>query len=136
MMLVRSVEEATAIDNPKIRSLVLQRIAVLSEDEPYDPRTMAHFAVLEDGDATSAISALLGFDILSNRVTGIRFDQPGFHCSFEMLEEHPTCFEILFILSEDGYGVDVFVPKGSELPPDLLAMCSMYSVPSPEDLES
>lgn len=136
MLVVRSLEEAAHIEVSEIQTLVRRRIAALSEDEPYDPETMANFVVLQPGDTTAAVNERLGFDILTNRVTGIRFDEAGFHCSFEVLEEHGSCYEILFILCDDGYGIDVFVPKLDGLPTDLLAMCACYAVPSQESADS
>jgi hypothetical protein len=136
MILLRDPSDADAVANPEVRALAAQRFTMLSEEESFDPDVMGFFIVVEPGDELSAINEQLGFDVLANRFTGIRFDQDGFHRSFEVLEEHRTCFEIVFVLSDDGYGVEVFVPKAEGIHPDLLAMCSTYATPATESPQS
>jgi hypothetical protein len=72
----------------------------------------------------------MGFPILANRFTGIEFGQPGFIPSFEILVEHAHCYEMVFIISDDGYGIEVFIPKDLGIHPDLLAMCLQYAMPT------
>ena len=62
-----------------------------------------------------------------------RFGSPAFAPSWELLEEHPRFYEIVYILSDDGFGVEVFVPKRADVPQELLAMCAAYATPAPED---
>jgi hypothetical protein len=38
-------------------------------------------------------------------------------------------YEMAFILDDSGYGVDIFVSKGTVVDPDLLAMCQRYATP-------
>lgn len=132
MLLVRDPDHVQRITVPEIQDLVRQRFAYLVEDEPYDPQTMAYFIVVEDGDQLDVVNEQVGFDILCNRFDETRYDQAGFHQSFEVLEEHQTCYEIMFILSDDGFGVDIFVPKAAEIPSDLREMCERYAIRSPE----
>ena len=35
----------------------------------------------------------------------------GFIPSFELIEEHENSYELVFILSDSGFGVTLFVPK-------------------------
>ena len=111
----------------EIRELVTQRMEDLGGDA-FDANALGYFLVVESGDAIEAINAQLGFDILCNRFTGIRYDQPGFTPSFEFVEEFPACYDVVFVLSDDGYGVEVFVQKANGVPPDLLAMYQRYAV--------
>jgi len=113
------------IGNPAIRQLVEERINDLG-GEAFDANTLGFFLVIEPGDAVDAIDAQLGFPILANRITGIRFDQPGFWPSFEFVEEFPSCYDMVFIISDDGFGIEVFIPKDIDIP-DLIAMCQRYA---------
>lgn len=131
-MVIRDPAAAVTVARPEISSLATRRFEMLAEEEPYDPAAMGYFIVVERGDTATALSQQLGFDVLTNRYSGIRYDQPDFTPSFEVVEEHRTCYEIVFVLSDDGFGVELFVPKEEGIDPDLLAMCSLHSVLSQE----
>ncbi len=126
MIIVRDLSSIHQIGNTEIRELVQQRINDLG-GEAFD---VAHFLIVESGDTVEALSAQMGFPILCNRSKGIRYDQAGFTPSFEFVEEFPNCFDMVFVLSDDGAGVELFIPKAQEIDPDLLAMCQTYAVRS------
>ena len=119
--------QTSEIADQHIRQMVEQRIYDLGK-EPFDFSELGYFLIVEPGDSLKDISTQLGFCILANRSTGIRFDQTGFAPSFEFIEEFPACFEIVFILDDSGYGVDIFISKGNGVDPDLLTMCQQYAV--------
>ncbi len=98
------------------------------EDHPYNADELGYFLIVEQGDSVAIINAQIGFDILSNRWTGIRYDQPDYTQSFECLDEHAGYYEMVFIISDDGFGIEVFIPKAIDIP-DLLAMCAKFAVP-------
>ena len=116
------------ISDPAIRKLVQHRIDELGGDK-FNTTELGYFLVIEPGDSLDTITTQIGFNILANRFTGIHWDQPGFTPSFEFIEEFPSCFEIVIILDDSGYGVDIFISKGSGVDPDLLAMCQRYATP-------
>lgn len=87
---------------------------------------LATFIVIQAGDAIEAIDAALVFGILSNRFDRIPFGAPGFTPSWDGLAEHTDWFELTYVLSDDGFGIEVYVPK-ADAPPELLAMCSRYA---------
>jgi hypothetical protein len=89
---------------------------------------LGYFLVIQPWDTLDAIDAQLGFSILANRFTAIRFDQPGFTPSFEFVEEFPSCYDMVFVLSDDGYGIEVFVEKAEGVPPDLRIMCRVHAL--------
>ena len=134
MLVLRDPGEGDAIADAAVRMLVRQRFAMLSEDEPYDPDVFGYFIVVEDADGLDLLDGQLGFPILSNRFDDTRFGDAGFTPCFELLEEHPTCFEMVFVLSDDGYGIEVFIPKSIHVDADLLAMCQRYAVPAQEPI--
>ena len=127
MIIVRDLSAIHQISNLEIRELVTQRMDDLGGDA-FDANALGYFLVVERGDTLEALSAQLGFDILCNRFTGIRYDQTRFMPSFEFVEEFPACYDMVFVLSDDGYGVELFVQKANGVSLDLLAMCQRYSV--------
>ena len=127
MIIIRDQSFIHQIGNIEIRELVTQRMDDLGGDA-FDASALGYFLVVESGDTIEAIAAQLGFDILCNRFIGIRYDQTGFTPSFEFVEEFSACYDMVSILSDDGYGVEVFVQKASWVSPDLLAMCQHYAV--------
>ena len=116
------------ISDPAIRKLVQQRIDDLGGDK-FDAAVLGYFLVIEPGDSLNTINTQIGFNILANRFTGIRWDQPGYTPSFEFIEEFPSCYELVIILDDSGYGIDIFISKGTGVDPDLLAMCQRYATP-------
>ena len=128
MEFIHDLLSTMQISDPEIRKLVQHRIDELGGDK-FNTTELGYFLVIEPGDSIVAISAQLGFSILANRFTGIRYDEVGFTPSFEFVEEFASCFEIVIILDDSGYGVDIFISKGSGVDPDLLAMCQRYATP-------
>ena len=129
MLVINKLTDAKRIDDLEIRHLVEKRIHDLSL-EPYDPEVRGYFLVIEPGDSTREIDAQLGFSILGNRWNGTCFGEADFTPSFEVVEEHFGFFDMVFVISDDGYGVEVFVPKSSGIDSTLLAMCQQYAIPA------
>ena len=122
VIVVRNLSHIHQIGNTEIRELVRQRIDDLGAlDE------LGYFLAVESSDTSEALSAQLGFDLLRNRFTGARYGQPEFTPSFEFVEEFPSCYDMVFVLSDDGFGVEQFFPKGEGIDAELIAMCRMFA---------
>lgn len=132
MLVIHDPALTVQILDAEMATIAACRFAMLSEDEPYDPKVHGFLVVLEAGDSVDVLDAQLGFPVLANRFDGVRFGEQGFHPSFEFIEEHKGCYEMVFVLSDDGYGVEVFIPKVGNIDHGLLAMCRQYAVRSPE----
>ena len=132
MIVVRDHSTIDQISNPAIRELVQQRINDLG-GESFDSNELGYFLVVESSDTLEALSAQLGFDMLRNRFTGIRFNATGFTPSFEFIEEFSACYDMVFVLDDSGFGVEIFVPKEEGIDPDLIAMCRMYAYTAPPE---
>ncbi len=96
MLILRDPASLASIADLEIRSLAQRRLAMLTEYEPYDPDLLGFFIVVEDGDGLTGLDQQLGFPVLSNRFDGTRFGESGFTPSFEILEEHASCYEMVF----------------------------------------
>ena len=110
MIIVRDIHSIQHISDIAIRELVQQRIDDLGGDD-FDSASLGYILVVQSGDTLEALNAQLGFDPLCNRLTDIRHDQSGFAPWFEFVEEFPSCFDAVFILSDDGFGVELFISK-------------------------
>ena len=132
MIVVRELSSTQEIKHSHIKQLVQQRINDLG-GESFDSNELGYFLVVEAGDSIEAIRATVGFDILHNRFTGIRFNATGFTPSFEFIEEFPACYDMVFVLDDTGIGVEIFVPKEEGIDPDLIAMCRMYAYTAPPE---
>jgi hypothetical protein len=129
VIVVRNLQSTSQISNLATRDLVRQRIEDLG-GVAFNTDALGYFLVIEAGDTIEAIPEQVGFNILHNRFTGVRYDQPGFTPSFEFVEEFPSCYDMVFILDDSGYGVEVLVPKEVGIDADLIAMCRMYAFKS------
>jgi hypothetical protein len=84
--------------------------------------------VIEPGDRLDTINAQIGFNLLTNRVTGIGWDQPGFTPSFEFVEEFSGCFDTVFVIGADK-AIEIFISKDEGAPAELQAMCQRHATP-------
>ena len=128
MQIIRDLPSTQHISDSAIRTLVQQRIDDLGGDQ-FNTTELGYFLIVEPGDRLDTITEQIGFNVLANRVTGILWDQTGFTPSFEFVEDFSACYEMVFILDDSGYGVDLLISKGTGVAPDLLAMCQQYAVP-------
>ena len=132
MIVVRDLLTIDQVCNPAIRESVQQRINDLG-GVAFDSNELGYFLVVEIGDTIESIQAQHGFDLLRTRFTGIRFNATGFTPSFEFIEEFPACYDMVFVLEDSGFGVEIFVPKEEGIDPDLIAMCRMYAYTAPPE---
>ena len=128
MHVIRDLASTANIADPEIRQLVAKRIDDLGD---YDPNVLGYFLVIEPGDTLETINTQLEFPILCGRNSDSPFGQPDFNQSFEFVEEFPACYDMVFIISDDGFGIEVFISKTIGVDPELLAMCARYATPAP-----
>ena len=124
MLVINDSSSLAQLPNSDVRDLIQQRM-----DEYGADADLATFIVVEAGDPLDALDAQLGFSVLSNRFDGKRYGEPDFSPSFEVLEEHPGCYEMVFVLADYGDGVLVFIPKHDGVNSQLLDLCAAYATP-------
>jgi hypothetical protein len=100
MQSIRNPADAASIAELELRALVQKTIRALREDYPYDPDALGKIIIIQPGDTIATINAQVGFDILYNRWTGLRYDHAGYTPAFEILEEYASCFDLLFIVDD------------------------------------
>lgn len=130
MIIIRDTASVDQLVQVELKQLIHQRIAEITQGQPYDADTYGEFVIVEAGDAVSEIEAVVGCPLVSA-------SDDDFAPSFEWLVEWPSCYEAVFILSDDGYGIDLLIPKLPDIDADLsqdstdlMAMCRKYAVPA------
>lgn len=124
MHTLRHAHEVSAFNatypDQNLTRLVQQRCQELIADEDVTMQELVFFVVLEPADTQAELEHVLGTQLMT----------PDGHALFEVLEEHATCYEMVFVLSSSGYGALVLVPK-LDADPGLLALCRKHARPIP-----
>ena len=135
MIRIRGPDQARRIDDPDMCRLVQQRFAEVCNGEPYDRDGHGEMIVVEPGDTLASLEWESGVPIASNPFDESRFPDPDFVPVCEYLEERSHCYEMMFLFSDDGAGINFFVPKqGTDA--DLLELCARFAVRAPELAQS
>jgi hypothetical protein len=109
MQIIRTA--ADAIADPALGVLVDHVFATVADC----PEILGFILIVEPGDTLPMLDTQLGFSVLA-----------GCH---EFILEHANWFELVYVLGQDGYGIEMFVPKNADLPA-LLAMCAKEALQS------
>lgn len=128
MLVLRDPISVQSVQEPYMRRLLALRFEQLAQGEPYEADVHGFFVVVEPGDTVAAIEAACEWPILRSIFDDSRYGAPDFAPAFEVLEEHATCFEVVFVLNDGGYGFVLWVPKLPEVSEELLAFCHEYAV--------
>lgn len=101
---------------PRLTDLVRHRRAILGDELPFED--MAHFVVVEPGDTIDAIEAVTSWPLRPDIDTGIP--------QWEWVMDHGFCYETVFVLSDDGYAVVLFVQVMKGIDPELMGMLRAF----------
>jgi hypothetical protein len=118
--IVNSSTLAGALDSPldnAIKRLLTVRRDELAEYVENDIAELAHWIVVDPGDSAEAIDTVAGFPIVTKP-------------AFEWVMDHGGLFELPTILSDNGFGVVLFVPDIDGIDPTLLTLCRERAEPS------
>ena len=121
MLKIQNLSQLNLITDHDILKLVKLRHDQLG-DEMFDS-----VFIIEAGDTVQDIEQEIGFSILTNLFDDIRYPDPDFVPCFEVLEDHGTFYEMLFIFGDGDDAIEIFIPKYG-VDNKLLAMCSQYAV--------
>ncbi len=106
----------------RLKRLLMERRDQLGSDT----EDIARFVVVQLGDGLAALETALGFSILQNQTDGRRFGDPEFSPSWEWLADPGHCFELVFIMTDDGFAHVVLVENSLGVDPELLRLCQMF----------
>lgn len=132
--MLRAPDQAIAVEQADVRAIALTRIEALAAEDMLDGDTPSSVIVIQQGDTAEALGRELGFGVMTGRHGGPRFPEEGYCPTFEVIEEHATLFEVVFVFGDYGDGAIVLVPKEEGIDPDLLALCSRHAIPAKEAL--
>ena len=121
MLILKSPSSFDSITDPDILRLVKLRHSQLGYE------MFGSVIIIEAGDSLSDIEEEIGFSILTNLFDDVRYPDPDFVPCFEVLEDHGTFYEMVFILSDGDDAIEIFIPKVG-VDQLLLAMCSQFAV--------
>lgn len=132
MLILRDTKAITDITDPVLRELIERRIQEISECCPWDADELGPMIAVEPGDTADDLQAIMGFSILEDIFDDSRFGDDNFSPSFEFAEVHGDhLYELVYIVSDSGYGYDIFIVNRPGIDPTILAFCQTYAVPSP-----
>ena len=129
MISIRGPTDLYLIADRELRSLISLRMSQLGDGEPYHPQAHGELYVAEAGDTAEALEMATGVFIIINPFDGLRFSDADFCPVWEFVEEHATCFEMAFQLSDES-AVAILVPKHPGIDAVLLALCAAFAVPA------
>ena len=121
MLILKSPSSFDSITDPDILRLVKLRHSQLGYE------MFGSVIIIEAGDSLSDIEEEIGFSILTNLFDDVRYPDTDFVPCFEVLEDHGTFYEMVFILSEGDDAIEIFIPK-TGVDQLLLSMCSQFAV--------
>ena len=110
MMTLREPADAARVEDAAIKALITERFEELRSPD-YEWAELGYFVVVEPHDTIAELEAAHRIAITSGYCCTVNYGQPGFIPSFELIEEHENSYELVFILSDSGFGVTLFVPK-------------------------
>ena len=132
MLILRDTKAITDITDPVLRQLIERRIQEISECCPWDADELGPMIVVEPRDTAGDLHAIMGFSILEGIFDDSRFGDEDFSPSFEFAEAHGDhLYELVYIVSDGGYGYDIFILNRPSIDPTLLAFCQTYAVSTP-----
>lgn len=131
MLVLRDPALISSITDPDLALLIEQRFEDICNGEDFDPDIHGFFVVVEAGDSIPEIEAESGCPILRSPFGSTRYGDPSFKPCFECLEEHPCCYEMVFVPGDGDFGIAIFIPKADSIDPELLALCAEYADPAP-----
>lgn len=83
----------------------------------------AIFLIIPPTQSLAQPEQFLGFSPLSNPIDGSVFGDPHFAPAWEWAEDHGYCYELTFVLSDDGFAHVVFVDRPAGTSSPLIKMC-------------
>ena len=130
MKIIDGTSLATAEIDPSIRSMLEIRYAQILDGEPYNYDQHGYMIVVEPRDSMASLEQFSGMKLFHDIFTGVPWNDPDYSPAFEVAEEHPGCFELVYILNDDGFAITVWIPKSEGIDPELLSLCRTYAIPA------
>ena len=122
MHILRHAHEVSAFiqtyTDQAVATLIQQCLSDLLHGDDLTMEELVFFVVPDPGETIQQLVEALGTGLQT--VDGSPL--------WEFIEEHPSCYEFVLVLSQDGFGAEVFISK-TGIDADLLALCQLHAVP-------
>ena len=97
----------------------------LSNQKYVEFTVAANFILVEAHDTVDDLEHATGCPIVTSWFSNAIYPHEDFAPSFEFVEEHPTFYEMVFVLTDDNTTVLIVPKSGSD--PLLLTLCEEFS---------
>jgi len=132
MVIITNPVQIAVITDTSLRQLIERRIQEISECCPWDADELGPMIVVEPGDTAEDLQAIMGFSILESIFDDSHFGDEEFAPSFEFAEiVGEDLYELVYVISDGGYGYDIFIPNLPGLDPVIRSFCQTYAIPNP-----
>ena len=132
MVVITDQSQIAGVTDTHLRQLIERRIQEINECCPWDANELGPFIVVEPGDTAADLEPVMGFSVFEGIFDSSHFGDDDFAPSFEFAEAvSGGLFELVYVVSDSGYGYDIFVVNHPGVDPNLLAFCQTYAVPAP-----
>ena len=112
--------------DPNLKTILLERLELLTEFSDWDLADLAHFIIVEPGDCIDAIEQELGISPFVNLVDGARYPDPRFEPNWEHCIVREGYFDLTFALCDAGLAICLLVPDRDDIDPQLLELCRVF----------
>jgi hypothetical protein len=126
MLVIADRTALATVEDITLRDLIQARIDALEADGD-DAFALAVFVVMQPNDVLSTVEQQLGFALTANHWTDTPYGSPDYTPDFELIEDHGGYYELVYLLGDDGSGVELYVEKHADLHPTLGALCAAYA---------
>ena len=134
MQILRDEEDfACALDSwadQELVQLLQSRMAFYAEYEK-PLADLYKLILVEPDDTLEGLDGEFNGAFLINHYSGRRYGDPGFKPAFEVLEEYEGFYAMLFCEGDGGFGIEVIVPKSSDIDTRLLNLCAQFATLAP-----
>ena len=110
-----SIRAAVTGVDPLLSPVLAERVAEWSDYPEFDLNELVWVVILDPCD---------GFTDLQSTLPAI--DQPP-----DAFDVHPGWFELVYVLSDDGFGAVLFIPRVDGLDPAVVDLCCRHSATDP-----
>ena len=129
MHILRHAHEVSAFiqtyTDQAVATLIQQCLSDLLHGDDLTMEELVFFVVPDPGETIHQLVDALGTDLQT--VDGCPL--------WEFVEEHPTCYEFVIVLSDSGFGAIGLISKMEGIDPELLALCSQYAIPANQGID-
>lgn len=110
-------------------TLLAEHLAFWREQDDIDLSEQATVILVEPGDTLHDLDAVLNGLALSNPWSGRNHGDPGYRPCFETCDEYPGFIDVMFIVGDGGFGLEVLIPTSPEVDPRILDLFQPHATP-------